>query len=87
MATVTELEVALRTTRRVLRRMVEYKLEPALDERLRDLGEHKESLGPEERAELLALVSFTQRRTLEKLEAEMVLRQLDAVSPEPEPGA
>jgi len=83
MATTTELQPALRAARRALRRLAGYTLEPALDERLRDLGERKESLGPEERAELLALVSFTQQRTLEKLEAELALRQLDAVAPDP----
>jgi hypothetical protein len=83
MATGTELEPALRAARRALRRLAEYRLEPALDDRLRGLGERKESLSPEERAELLALVSFTQQRTLEKLEAELALRQLDAVAPDP----
>jgi hypothetical protein len=78
-----ELEPTLRAARRALRRMAEYRLEPALDARLRDLGERKESLSSEERAELLALVSFTQQRTLEKLEAELVLRQIDAIASEP----
>jgi hypothetical protein len=82
MATATELQPALRACRRALRRLADYTLEPALDERLRDLGERKERLRPEEHAELLALVSFTQQRTLEKLEAELALRQLDAVAPE-----
>jgi hypothetical protein len=82
MATATELEPALQTTRRVLRRLAGYRLEPALDTRLRDLGERKESLTPKEHAELLALVSFTHQRTLEKLEAELALRQLDTAAPE-----
>jgi hypothetical protein len=56
---------------------------PALDQRLRDLGERKEFLSPEEHAELLALVAFTQQRTLEKLEAELALRRLQAVVPDP----
>ena len=83
MATAIDLEPALRTARRALRRVAEYHLDPALDERLRDLGERKEQLGPAERAELLALVTFTQQRTQEKLEAELALRQLDAVAPDP----
>jgi hypothetical protein len=80
MATATELEPALRAARQALRRMAGYTLEPALDTRLRDLGERKEFLSPHEHAELLALVSFTQQRTLEKLEAERALRQLDAAA-------
>jgi hypothetical protein len=85
MATATELEPALRTARQALRRMAGYALEPALDARLRDLGGRKEFLSPPEYDELLALVSFTQRRTLEKLEAEWALRQLDEVAPETGP--
>src|SRR3954471_12790015 len=76
-------QAALQACRRALRRLADYTLEPVLDERLRDLGERKASLRPEEYAELLALVSFTERRTQEKLEAELALRQLDAVVPEP----
>jgi hypothetical protein len=82
MATATELAPALRTARQALRRMAGYVLEPALDARLRDLGERKEFLSPAEYAELQALVSFTQRRTQEKLEAELALRQLGQVAPE-----
>jgi hypothetical protein len=83
MATAPELEPALRTARQALRRLANYRLEPALDDRLRDLGERKEFLTPAEHAELLALVEFTERRTQEKLEAELALRQLDAVAPDP----
>jgi hypothetical protein len=46
------------------------------------LGERKEFLTPAEHAELMALASFAQRRTIEKLEAELALRQLDAILPE-----
>ena len=81
MATGAELGHAVATARRVLRRMAAYTLAPALDARLRDLGERKEFLSPAEYAELQALVSFTQQRTQEKLEAELALRQLDAVAP------
>jgi hypothetical protein len=82
MATATDLEPALRTARRALRRVADYRLDPVLDGRLRDLGERKDQLDPAERAELLALVTFTQQRTQEKLEAELALRQLDAVAPD-----
>lgn len=70
------LQSALRTCERALRRMVDYRLDPALDQRLRDLGERKEGLSPAEHGELLALVAFTQQRTLEKLEAEAALQEL-----------
>jgi hypothetical protein len=83
MATTADLEPALRTARQALRRLANYALEPALDERLRDLGERKEFLTPAEHAELLAFASFAQRRTIEKMEAELALRQLDAIAPDP----
>jgi hypothetical protein len=76
------LEPALKTARQALRRLANYTLEPELDERMRNLGERKESLTGAEHAELMAFVSFAQRRTIEKLEAELALRQLDAVAPE-----
>jgi hypothetical protein len=82
MVTATDLEPALRTARQALRRVANYTLEPELDERMRDLGERKEFLTPAEHAELLALASFTQQRTRDKLEAEQALRQLDAVVPD-----
>lgn len=73
---------ALESCIAALRRMASYSLDPALDERLRDLGERKEFLAPTEHAELLALVDFTRQRSLEKLEAEATLRRLRAVCPE-----
>jgi hypothetical protein len=73
---------ALQACVAALRRVAEYQVEPALDERLRDQGERKEFLGPEEHAELKALVAFTQQRTLEKLEAGLALQRLLAVCPE-----
>lgn len=70
------LQSALRTCERVLRRVADYRLDPALDQRLRVLGERKEWLSKAEHDELLALVAFTQQRTLEKLEAEAALQEL-----------
>jgi hypothetical protein len=55
---------------------------PALDQRLRDLGERKEWLSAAEHDELLALVSFTQQRSLEKLEAEAALQDLQTACTE-----
>ena len=72
---------ALQTVVTALRRVASYRLEPALDEWLRDLGERKEFLGPAEHAELKALVAFTQQRALDKLEAELALQRLLAVCP------
>ena len=46
------------------------------------MGERKESLQPEEQAELLALAAFIQRHTIEKLEAELALQSLDAAFPD-----
>ncbi len=77
MATATAPDPALESCRRALRHVAGDTHEPALDARLLDLSERKESLTPAERAEQLALVSFTQQRTVEKLEAELALRQLD----------
>jgi hypothetical protein len=72
------LQSAFRTCERALRRVADYRLEPALDQRLRDLGERKEWLSEAEHDELLALVAFTQQRTLEKLEAEAALQELQS---------
>jgi hypothetical protein len=72
------LQSALRTCERALRRVADYRLDPALDQRLRDLGERKEWLSQAEHDELLALVAFTQQRTLEKLDAEAALQELQS---------
>ena len=76
------LRTALRTCVSALRKMAAYQLEPALDQRMLYLGENKEKLSPEEHAELLALIEFTQKRTIEKLEAELALQRLAAVLPD-----
>ena len=70
-----------------LRRVAEYRLDPAINEHLRELSERKEFLGSGEHAELLALVRFTQQRSIEKLEAEVALRQLKELFPELVKGA
>src|SRR5271157_2529320 len=68
---------------RALRPVADYQLEPALDDRrLRDLGERKEFLSPEEHAELIDLVAFSQRRSIEKLGARLALRRLNEIAPE-----
>jgi hypothetical protein len=64
------------------RRIAAYTLPTALDTRLLDLSERKESLTQFEREELLALVAFTQARSIEKLEAELAVRQLTDAYPD-----
>jgi hypothetical protein len=65
-----------------LRRLAGYRLPVELDRRALGLGERKETLTPDERAELLAWVEFTQQRSLEKVEAELALRRLAAAFPD-----
>lgn len=74
---------ALAAPANALRRVAGYALPPALDRRLLDLGERKETLTPDEQAEPLAWVALTQERTAEKLAAELALRRLAAASPPP----
>ena len=64
-----------------LARIASYRLEPALDKRIQELGERKEFLSELEREELLSLVSFTEQRSVEKLEAQAALKQLRQVFP------
>jgi hypothetical protein len=73
---------ALRSSAQALRRMAGYSLPPDLDRRVLDLGERKDALTPEERAELLAWVEFTQDRSIEVAEARLALQRLTAVFPE-----
>ena len=65
-----------------LRRIAEYELDPAINRRLRDLGERKEWLGDEEHDELMSLVAFGEQRTIDKLEAQLALKRLGEVVPE-----
>ena len=73
---------ALTASVAALRRMAGYTLPPALDQRVLDLGERKESLTPAERAELLAWVAFTQERSVERAEAQAALQRLAALAPD-----
>jgi hypothetical protein len=61
--------------------MADYELNSTLNQRMHELGERKEYLSPEEHEELLALVDFTQKRTVEKLEAQTALSHLRAALP------
>lgn len=76
------LRSALHLCERALRRMAEYRLDPVLDQRLRNLGERKERLSPGEHEELMALIAFTQQRMLDKLEAEVALQGLQTACAE-----
>ena len=82
-ATLTDsrVQTALRHGVHALQRVANYALPAALDRRLQQLGENKEYLGVAEHEELLALVTFTQERTLEKLQAELALRELQTLLP------
>jgi hypothetical protein len=73
---------ALELCASVLRKIAEYELEAPLQNRLQDLGERKEFLSPSEHDELMALVEFTRRRTIESLEAKLALRRLKESFPD-----
>lgn len=75
------LEAALQRCVEALRRMAEYSLDDNVNRRMRQLGEHKEFLTEEEHAELMTLVDFTQKRTLEKLDAQLALDRLGEILP------
>lgn len=64
-----------------LRLMAHYELEPSLHRCVQSLGERKEFLSQEEHEELLALVDFAHKRTIEKLEAQAALDRLRAALP------
>ena len=75
-------QAALRHGVHALKRVAKYVLPAALDQRMRQLGENKEYLGAADHEELLALVTFSQERTLEKLQAELALRELQTLLPD-----
>lgn len=64
-----------------LQRVANYRMPAAMDRRLLWLSENKESLTQPEREELLALVDFSEDRTVEKLEAKMLLQRLAETPP------
>ena len=65
-----------------LRGVARYELEPPLANRMQELAERKELLNANEHDELMALVDFSQRRTIEKLEAQVALKRLGEIVPE-----
>ncbi|CAN5508282.1 hypothetical protein BH11PLA2_BH11PLA2_08650 [soil metagenome] len=73
---------ALKASVSLLQTWADYTLPPELDRRILHLGENKEFLTAAERAELEAWVAFTQKRSLEKFGAQVVLQQLQSEFPE-----
>ncbi|MBC8871712.1 MAG: hypothetical protein H8E44_19975 [Planctomycetes bacterium] len=65
-----------------LRRLAEYELDEAINDRMRVLGERKEFLDQHEHGELMSLVAFSERRTTERLEARVALQRLGEVLPD-----
>ena len=65
-----------------LQRVANYRMPVAMDRRLLWLSENKESLTQSEGEELLALVDFSEDRTLEKLQAKVLLQRLTEACPQ-----
>jgi hypothetical protein len=76
-----QFQAAIEACAVALRRMAAYELNPTLAQRMHELGERKEYLTRAEHDELLALVEFAQKRTMEKLEAQTALARLRAALP------
>ncbi len=76
-----ELDQVLRDCVATLQRVGASRLPQALDRRLLWLSENKERLAESEREELLAIVEFSEDRTLEKLQAQVLLKRLTALCP------
>ncbi len=76
-----QFQLAIQACAVALRRMADYELGPSLHRRMRELGERKEFLNQAEHEELLALVDFTHKRTIEKLEARVALDRLRTALP------
>jgi hypothetical protein len=72
-------QTALRHGVHALNRVANYVLPATLNKRLQELGENKEFLDPADHQELLDLVTFTEERTIVKLQAELALRELQAL--------
>jgi thioredoxin-like negative regulator of GroEL len=75
------IDSVLRACEAALQQVAAYRLPPALDRRLLWLSENKESLTQQEREELLELVDLAQERTVEKLRARLVLKQIAEMLP------
>jgi hypothetical protein len=65
-----------------LGKIADYELEPSLQNRLQELEDRAEFLSQAEHDELMALVDFTRKRSIESLEARLALRRLRDVFPQ-----
>jgi hypothetical protein len=63
-------------------KVARYELPAAMDRRLLWLSENKETLTEAEREELHALIDFSEDRTVEKLQAKVLLQRLAEVWPQ-----
>jgi hypothetical protein len=72
----------LRDCAATLEKVASYKLPQPMDRRLLWLSENKESLSASERKELLALIEFSEDRTVEKLQAKVILQRLAEAWPQ-----
>jgi hypothetical protein len=73
---------AIRNSIQAHKQVAEYQLPSALDRQMLEWGERKEFLSPAEHAQLMALVDFSQQRTIEKLQAELALKELKTFFPD-----
>ena len=69
-------ETLLRNCVQTLGEVASFRLPGALDRRLLWLSENKETITAGEREELLALIAFAEERTVEKLKARALLKQI-----------
>ncbi len=76
-----QFQLAIQACTVALRRMADYELEPSLHRRMQALGKRKEFLSQGEQEELLALVDFAHKRTIEKLESQAALDRLRVALP------
>ena len=66
----------------VLHSVAEFELEDGLLQRMRELGENKETCSPEQREEHRQLADFWRRQTLRKVRAFNALKHLRQAAPE-----
>ena len=76
-----QFQSAIQACAEALHRVADYDLDPSLQRRIHELGERKEFLSSAEHEELLALVDFVHKRTIEKLEAQVALSRLRTAIP------
>jgi hypothetical protein len=74
-------EPILRNCMDTLRRMADYRLPTALDQRLMWLSENKEQLDKAQCEELAALIEMADQRSLDKVQARAALEGLARIYP------